>query len=157
MPHYLPPQLGRRLGSVTVALAAQVTSARPVYDTGRFWAVTSNLQVKRASATNVSAIHEHPDACCPGSRCTHSRSAYDSPPSLPACNTRNAHGGQRATDPCLGALDRERYAAMLRPIEGERCRTSESRGRNGKFAHLPHGFLHCLRPFEGHDFARAMR
>lgn len=65
MPHYLPPQ-ARRLGSVTVGLAAQVTSARPVYDTGRFWAVISNLQVKRASATNVSAIYEHPDACCPG-------------------------------------------------------------------------------------------
>src|SRR4029453_12431743 len=56
------------------------------------------------------------------------------PPVLSASDACDTHGSQWTADPCLGALDGERYAAWLRPPEREQCSTRKGCGRNGSLA-----------------------
>jgi hypothetical protein len=80
-----------------------------------------------------------PTACvvrCSGDSASRACDAYadQCPPRMSTCNTRTAHGSERATGPRLSALDRQRDAALLRPAEGQYCCACEGRGHNGKLS-----------------------
>src|SRR6185436_1303137 len=79
------------------------------------------------------------------------------PTPLPAGDARDADGGQRTTDPCLRALDRQRDALLFGPVKREHGRACEDGDRDGSFSQtclfhgfspgLPHAELSCERPW----------
>ena len=72
--------------------------------------VSPSIVVRRSSSGDSAGSACHYSACADGPGSVVSR-----PPVMTTRNARNAHGGQRAPDSRLGALDREGDAALLGP------------------------------------------
>jgi hypothetical protein len=100
---------------------------------------TDNAVAAGVVLPSIAVKRVGPTACvvrCSGDSGSRACDAYadQCPPRMSTCNTRTAHGSERATGPRLSALDRQRDAALLRPAEGQYCCACEGRGHNGKLS-----------------------
>ena len=70
-------------------------------------------------------------------------------------DTRDTRGGRRVADARLGALDRQRDAALSGPAEGEQRRTRERRGCNRNFSNTR--LFHIYSPLQAAPCCRQRR
>src|SRR4029077_870373 len=70
-------------------------------------------------------------------------------------DTRSTRCGRRVTDARLGALNRQRDAALFGPADGEQYRTRERRGRNRNFSNSR--LFHIFSPLQAVPCCRQRR
>ena len=81
--------------------------------------------------------------------------AVCSAPVVATRDTRDTRGSRRMADARLGALDRQRDAALFGPAEGKQCRARERRGRNRNFSNTR--LFHIYSPLQAAPCCRQRR